>query len=138
MINRGRRAGLALHGLHAQGYWREPGGDQPAALILGYATSPPHAWSRALDVLADLLRRSGTKNLDLSSLVCWTVRAPSVGGMSATNSTSSVLTMLRLVDRRAEFLGLFEVRDTDNYLCLSCAPLCGREAEHPLLADPAF
>ncbi|MFY9933451.1 MAG: PLP-dependent aminotransferase family protein, partial [Streptosporangiaceae bacterium] len=38
LITRGRRLGLGLHGLHAQGYWREPGGDQPAALILGYAT----------------------------------------------------------------------------------------------------
>jgi len=56
LIARGRRAGVDLHGLHAHGYWREPGGDRPAALVLGYATPPPHAWSRALDALADLLR----------------------------------------------------------------------------------
>ena len=37
LIARGRRSGVGLHGLHAHGYWRDPGGDQPAALILGYA-----------------------------------------------------------------------------------------------------
>jgi len=55
LIGRARNAGLDLHGLHAHGYWREPGGDQPGALILGYATPPPHAWSRALAAVADLL-----------------------------------------------------------------------------------
>jgi GntR family transcriptional regulator / MocR family aminotransferase len=34
----------------------EPGGNQAAALILGYATPPPNAWSRALGALADVLR----------------------------------------------------------------------------------
>ena len=43
-------------GLHAHGYWREPGGDRPAALILGYATPPPHAWSRALEALAEVVQ----------------------------------------------------------------------------------
>ena len=55
----GRRAGVALHGLHglhADGYWREPGGDRPAALIIGYATPPPHAWSRALEALAEVVQ----------------------------------------------------------------------------------
>ena len=52
LIARGRRVGVDLHGLHAHGYWREPGGDRPAALILGYATPPPHAWSRALEARA--------------------------------------------------------------------------------------
>ena len=52
----GRRAGVDLHGLHAQGYWRESGGDRPAALILGYATPPPHAWSRALDALVEVVQ----------------------------------------------------------------------------------
>ena len=28
LIARGRRAGVDLHGLHAHGYWRDPGGDQ--------------------------------------------------------------------------------------------------------------
>ena len=56
LIARGRRAGVDVHGLHAHGYWREPGGDRPAALILGYATPPPHAWYPALEALAALLR----------------------------------------------------------------------------------
>jgi GntR family transcriptional regulator / MocR family aminotransferase len=56
LIGRGRQAGLDLAGLHTHGYWRDPGGGRPAALILGYATPPPHAWSRALDALAGLLR----------------------------------------------------------------------------------
>ena len=56
LIARGRRAGVDLHGLHAQGYWREPGGDRPAALILGYATPPPHAWSPALEALAEVVQ----------------------------------------------------------------------------------
>jgi GntR family transcriptional regulator / MocR family aminotransferase len=57
LIARGRRAGVDLHGLHAQGYWREPSGDRPAALILGYATPPPHAWSPALEALAEVVQR---------------------------------------------------------------------------------
>ncbi|HMI23459.1 MAG TPA: PLP-dependent aminotransferase family protein [Streptosporangiaceae bacterium] len=56
LIARGRRAGVALQGLHADGYWREPGGDRPAALIIGYAASPPHAWSRALEALAEVVQ----------------------------------------------------------------------------------
>jgi len=56
LIGRGRRAGVGLHGLHVNGYWREPGGDRPAALILGYATPPPHAWSRALEALAEVVQ----------------------------------------------------------------------------------
>jgi GntR family transcriptional regulator / MocR family aminotransferase len=56
LIARGRRAGVGLHGLHAHGYWREPGGDRPAALILGYATPPPHAWSLALEALAEVVQ----------------------------------------------------------------------------------
>jgi GntR family transcriptional regulator/MocR family aminotransferase len=57
LIARGRRAGVALHGLHADGYWREPGGDRPAALIIGYTTPPPHAWSRALEALAKVVQQ---------------------------------------------------------------------------------
>jgi GntR family transcriptional regulator/MocR family aminotransferase len=56
LIARGRRAGVALQGLHADGYWRKPGGDRPAALIIGYATPPPHAWSRALEALAEVVQ----------------------------------------------------------------------------------
>ena len=59
LIARGRRAGVALQGLHADGYWREPGGDRPAALIIGYAAPPPHAWSRALEVLAEVVQETG-------------------------------------------------------------------------------
>jgi GntR family transcriptional regulator/MocR family aminotransferase len=55
LILRGQRAGVDLHGLHVNGYWREPGRDRPAALIIGYATPPPHAWSRALEALAGVL-----------------------------------------------------------------------------------
>jgi GntR family transcriptional regulator / MocR family aminotransferase len=58
LIARGRRAGVALQGLHADGYWREPGGDRPAALIIGYATPPPHAWSRALEALAEVVQET--------------------------------------------------------------------------------
>jgi GntR family transcriptional regulator / MocR family aminotransferase len=56
LIDRGRQAGLGLHGLHTHRYWQEPGGERPAALVLGYATPPPHAWSLALKALGDLLR----------------------------------------------------------------------------------
>ena len=56
LIARGRRVGVDLHGLHAHGYWREPGGDRPAALILGYAAPPPHAWSLALEALAEVVQ----------------------------------------------------------------------------------
>ena len=56
LIARGRRVGVDLHGLHAHGYWREAGGDRPAALILGYAAPPPHAWSRALEALAEVVQ----------------------------------------------------------------------------------
>jgi GntR family transcriptional regulator/MocR family aminotransferase len=58
LIDRARRAGLGLHGLHAHGYWRESGGGRPAALILGYATPPPHAWSPALGALAEVVQRT--------------------------------------------------------------------------------
>ena len=58
LIARGRRAGVALQGLHADGYWREPGGDRAAALIIGYATPPPHAWSRALEALAEVVQEA--------------------------------------------------------------------------------
>jgi GntR family transcriptional regulator/MocR family aminotransferase len=58
LIARGRRAGVALHGLHADGYWREPGADRPAALIIGYAAPPPHAWSRALEALAEVVQET--------------------------------------------------------------------------------
>ena len=55
-VGRGRRAGVALHGLHADGNWRKPGGDRPAAMIIGYVTPPPHAWSGALEALAEVVQ----------------------------------------------------------------------------------
>ena len=58
LIDQAARAGLGLHGLHAHGYWRRPGEGRPAALILGYATPPPHAWSRALGVLAEVVQEN--------------------------------------------------------------------------------
>jgi GntR family transcriptional regulator/MocR family aminotransferase len=54
LITAGERAGLRLHGLHASGYWQAPAG-RPAALILGYATPPPHTWRRSLDLLTELI-----------------------------------------------------------------------------------
>jgi GntR family transcriptional regulator/MocR family aminotransferase len=54
LVATGERSGLLLQGLHATGYWHAPEG-RPAALILGYATPPPHAWRRSLDLLADLI-----------------------------------------------------------------------------------
>ena len=54
LIAAGERSGLRLQGLHTAGYWHAPAG-RPAALILGYATPPPHAWRRSLDLLADLV-----------------------------------------------------------------------------------
>ena len=35
------------------------GGNRPAALIIGYATPPPHAWSRALEALAEVVQEVG-------------------------------------------------------------------------------
>jgi GntR family transcriptional regulator/MocR family aminotransferase len=58
LIGRGRRVGLDLQGLHTHGYWRQPAAGRPAALILGYATPPPHAWSLALEALAELVQRT--------------------------------------------------------------------------------
>jgi GntR family transcriptional regulator / MocR family aminotransferase len=56
LIGRALRAGVGLAGLHADRYWFAPDGGQPAALILGYATPPPHAWSRALEALAEVVQ----------------------------------------------------------------------------------
>ena len=55
LITAGRRAGLHMQGLHTDGYWHDPGRGQPAALIIGYAAPPAHAWSRSLDLLAEIL-----------------------------------------------------------------------------------
>jgi DNA-binding transcriptional MocR family regulator len=49
------RAGLLVQGLHVNDYWHEPDEDRPAALVLGYATPPPHAWRPSIDVLSGVL-----------------------------------------------------------------------------------
>jgi DNA-binding transcriptional MocR family regulator len=54
LVAAGEDAGLRLHGLHTFGYWHAPD-DRPAALVLGYATPPPHTWRRSLDLLTDLI-----------------------------------------------------------------------------------
>jgi GntR family transcriptional regulator / MocR family aminotransferase len=56
LVAAGRRAGVLLHGLHTGAYWHHPGSDRPAALVLGYATPPAHAWRRTLDALTAVLR----------------------------------------------------------------------------------
>ncbi|TDE37172.1 PLP-dependent aminotransferase family protein [Nonomuraea mesophila] len=58
LIEAGRRAGVRLQGLHAAGYWYEPSGDRPAALLIGYAAPPRHDWRRALETLCALTARS--------------------------------------------------------------------------------
>jgi DNA-binding transcriptional MocR family regulator len=60
LIAEGRRRGLALTGLHGNGYWHEPEG-QPAALILGYAAPPAHSWPAALSLLTQLVQQSGAE-----------------------------------------------------------------------------
>jgi GntR family transcriptional regulator/MocR family aminotransferase len=60
LIRAGRRQGLHLTGLHGSGYWHDPADErQAAALILGYAAPPAHAWQAALTRLGELVRRNG-------------------------------------------------------------------------------
>ncbi|MFC6937613.1 PLP-dependent aminotransferase family protein [Actinomadura yumaensis] len=71
LVEAGASAGIRLHGLHTLGYWHDsPAGtptgasgarpvERPAALVLGYAAPPPHAWRRALDALAKLVEVHG-------------------------------------------------------------------------------
>ncbi|GLY91932.1 PLP-dependent aminotransferase family protein [Actinoallomurus iriomotensis] len=54
LIAAGVRAGVLTQGLHSSGYWHTAEG-RPAALVLGYATPPPHAWRRSLDLLTELI-----------------------------------------------------------------------------------
>ncbi|WP_328808347.1 MocR-like pyridoxine biosynthesis transcription factor PdxR [Nonomuraea montanisoli] len=55
LVEAGRRAGVGLFGLHASGYWHEPSDERPAALVLGYATPPRHAWRHGLETLGRLV-----------------------------------------------------------------------------------
>ncbi|GAA2287890.1 PLP-dependent aminotransferase family protein [Nonomuraea roseoviolacea subsp. roseoviolacea] len=57
LVEAGRRAGVGLFGLHVSGYWHEPSDDRPAALVLGYATPPRHAWRHGLETLGRLVER---------------------------------------------------------------------------------
>ncbi|WP_064745487.1 PLP-dependent aminotransferase family protein [Pseudonocardia acaciae] len=57
LVDAAARDGIRLHGLHTAGYWHRPGPERPAALIIGYATPPPHAWRRSLDALAAVVGR---------------------------------------------------------------------------------
>ncbi|GIH19822.1 MocR-like pyridoxine biosynthesis transcription factor PdxR [Rugosimonospora africana] len=59
-IQTGRRQGLRLTGLHSNDYWHDPAdGRRAAALILGYAAPPSHAWQAALAGLGQLVQQSG-------------------------------------------------------------------------------
>ncbi|TQM00337.1 GntR family transcriptional regulator [Actinoallomurus bryophytorum] len=55
LVAAGEDAGLRLHGLYTFGYWHAPS-DRPAALVLGYASPPQHAWRRSLDLLTAVLQ----------------------------------------------------------------------------------
>ncbi|WP_203882196.1 MocR-like pyridoxine biosynthesis transcription factor PdxR [Planotetraspora kaengkrachanensis] len=57
LVSAAEHAGLLLHGLHTAGYWHPAGGERPAALVIGYATPPRHAWRQALDLLVTLVGR---------------------------------------------------------------------------------
>ncbi|GII59326.1 GntR family transcriptional regulator [Planotetraspora thailandica] len=57
LVATAERAGLLLHGLHTARYWHPMAEERPAALVIGYATPPQHAWRGALDVLVSLVGR---------------------------------------------------------------------------------
>ncbi|MEU8327724.1 PLP-dependent aminotransferase family protein [Micromonospora sp. NPDC048839] len=60
LIQAGRRRGLHLIGLHGNGYWHDPADErQAAALVLGYAAPPAHAWQEALSRLCQLVQQAG-------------------------------------------------------------------------------
>ncbi|MEU8258154.1 PLP-dependent aminotransferase family protein [Micromonospora inaquosa] len=60
LIQAGRRQGLHLIGLHSNGYWHDPADErQAAALVLGYAAPPAHAWQQALSGLSQLVHQTG-------------------------------------------------------------------------------
>ncbi|SIM57686.1 PLP-dependent aminotransferase family protein [Micromonospora cremea] len=59
LVQAGRRQGLHLIGLHSNGYWHDPADErQAAALVLGYAAPPSHAWKAALTGLAELVHQN--------------------------------------------------------------------------------
>ena len=52
------RAGLALNGLAP--FWHDPAG-RPAALTIGYAAPPDHAYAQTLEALATVLYSPQTR-----------------------------------------------------------------------------
>jgi len=50
----GRRSGRV--GCTPTATGANPAGDRPAELIIRYAAPPPHAWSRALEALAEVVQ----------------------------------------------------------------------------------
>ncbi|MFI1379750.1 PLP-dependent aminotransferase family protein [Embleya sp. NPDC020886] len=61
LVAAGEYVGLRLQGLHTSGYRHPADASAPAALVLGYATPPPHAWSQALDLLGDVPAAEGLR-----------------------------------------------------------------------------
>ncbi|GAA5111863.1 MocR-like pyridoxine biosynthesis transcription factor PdxR [Pseudonocardia adelaidensis] len=55
-VEAAERAGVHVHGLHADGYWHGTAPERPSGLVVGYATPAGHAWRGALDALTELLR----------------------------------------------------------------------------------
>ncbi|GAA3551420.1 PLP-dependent aminotransferase family protein [Kribbella ginsengisoli] len=64
VIDVAQYGGLSVHGLHTMGYWHTEDDSQPAALVLGYATPPPHAWRTALDRLTKVLQATNPARQD--------------------------------------------------------------------------
>ncbi|GAA4493770.1 PLP-dependent aminotransferase family protein [Actinoallomurus oryzae] len=60
LVTAGVRAGVLTHGLQSSDEWHTTE-TRTAALILGYATSPPHAWHRTLDLLTELIATVGDR-----------------------------------------------------------------------------
>ena len=57
LVKRAANAGLRLHGLNWRMHWRAPDSQDAAALLIGYATPPAHAWRRALELLGPLITK---------------------------------------------------------------------------------
>ncbi|MEV6410013.1 PLP-dependent aminotransferase family protein [Kribbella sp. NPDC051718] len=64
LIDVAQYGGLSVHGLHGMDYWHTEDDAQPAALVLSYATPPPHAWRTALDRLTKVLQATNPSRQD--------------------------------------------------------------------------
>ncbi|MFI5713938.1 PLP-dependent aminotransferase family protein [Kribbella sp. NPDC051620] len=64
LVDVAQYGGLSVHGLHTMGYWHTEDDAQPAALVLGYATPPPHAWRTALGRLTKVLQATNPSRQD--------------------------------------------------------------------------